>query len=176
MHAMPKIQLPYFKQTGFTLIELLVVVAITSIVVGGSIAGFTTFAKKQEVLTATQEVRQLFVSAKTKAQVQETPAACDGDTAGEKPLQGYQVVKTGSVIKIQPLCGDTIDAAIVPASPGTHPSFTIPTGVDVSMNTIKFFTLNNGVFPASGQIITVSGNTKTYTFTISTGGAISDVQ
>ncbi len=173
MHAMLKIQSIHFKKTGFTLIELLVVVAITSIVVGGSIAGFTKFYERQQVLTAAQEVRQLFVSAKTKAQVQETPSVCDS----ANPLQGYQVAQEESFLKVQPLCGINTTLATVPAYTETYSSYELRDGLSVTGTLpIKFFTLNNGVSHSSEQTITVNRGSVSHSFKISTGGAISDVQ
>lgn len=170
MHAMPKIQLPYFKQTGFTLIELLVVVAITSIVVGGAIAGFTTFAERQKVLTTAQEVRQLFVSAKTKAQVQETPTSCAG------PLRAYRVTIGNSSASIRSRCENAGGTVVNGGNAADYPSVSYTSGSVTPTGNYDFYTLNDGVSFSTDRTISVVGNGKTHTFTITTGGAISDVQ
>lgn len=179
MHAMLKIQSIHFKKTGFTLIELLVVVAITSIVVGGSIAGFTKFYERQQVLTAAQEVRQLFVTAKTKAQVQETPSNANCTTAGV--LIGYRVrFISPSTFRLYAICKKDSDGSLVQVNPSSQvQEVVMPAGVSVTEPTADkiydFFTLGEGTSLNSDQTITLSGSSKTYGFSVTSGGAISEV-
>lgn len=181
MHAMSKIQLHHFKKTGFTLIELLVVVAITSIVVGGSIAGFTKFYERQQVLTAAQEVRQLFVSAKTKAQVQETPSNANCTTAGV--LIGYRVrFISPSTFRLQALCKLDSNSSTVAVDPSSQiQRVVMPNGVTVvspdpdTSKSYNFYTLGGGTNFSVDQTVTLSGSSKTYGFSVTSGGAISEV-
>lgn len=176
MHAMPKIHLHHFKKTGFTLIELLVVVAITSIVVGGAIAGFTGFSERQQVLTAAQEVRQLFVTAKTKAQAREMHPDCDNS----QPLQYYRVrVVDADTFRVQAYCKDSGGMNIA----RTVRQYDLPTGVTkvspLDPYSVPFSALTGSYTGASDLTVTLQktgDSSVSYSFTVTTGGAISDVQ
>lgn len=154
------------QQHGFTLLELLITAAISMIVVGGSIAAFVGFTERQEVLNAAKEIQQMFRTAQSKARVRDVPGA--GCT-----LQSYQVSLHGTSSKLWAIC-----------NPGTSieiKTYTAPTGVGISGNTVLFTTLENGVTDAGGALLldaetyTVSKGSNSFTFTVSPAGSISNV-
>jgi prepilin-type N-terminal cleavage/methylation domain-containing protein len=53
---MKRISQPLDSQSGYTLVELLVALAVSSIVIAGTYAGYSFFAQQQQVLTAQTEV------------------------------------------------------------------------------------------------------------------------
>lgn len=167
-------------QHGFTLLELLISVTIMTILIGGSIAGFITFQTRQEVLAAAKTMQQLVKTAQGKARVRETPtAALVGGTtcnsAGSR-LQGYRMEVSGNTMYIKALCGSSTTSYIEAATVQTQD---LPSGITYSgPQYTDFFTLYRGISISGGAPGTyaVSNGSVQYSFTVSAGGAISEVE
>ncbi len=160
---------------GFTLIELLVTVAISLIVIGGSLAGFMTLRAHQEVLTMAGNMRNFYVTAQGKARVRESPYSAT-DTCN---LTGYRVQKNGNSLDMQALCGGTpfgeitsmdISGLTVTFSPTSSVTFYSLPEEDAVNKKLKYTSL------PSTLTVTVTDSSYPVSFTISTTGAISDVQ
>ena len=151
---------------GFSLIELLIVIAISLVLVGGSIAAFLNFSEKRSVTTVVDELKTYFQRAQTKTAA--------GDLGGCDQLNGYRVETyvSGSTtfISLQAECttGIASDAQVN----------TLADGVTVSPNIDAFFqVLNAGVQLPSGaasEDITVSNGQNSYLFTIYREGRVSE--
>lgn len=167
---------------GFTLIELMVVVGITTILVGGAIAGFLNFREKRSVTSFAHQVQNWFVTAQAKAKVRETP---ENDCTS---FRGYRVTVGSSKIDLQALCnadkdGDNSTNTVK----GTPDTLAFPTGVTVSpQTTIDFYsipteandTLTYTNITSASVTITVSNGVVANDkhFTISKAGVLSDVE
>jgi prepilin-type N-terminal cleavage/methylation domain-containing protein len=167
-------------QRGFTLIELMVTMAIMSVVIGGSIAGFITFQSRQQVVEVGKTVQQLVRTAQGKARVRETPtnASCNG-SAGAR-LQGYRITFASNVSVIYALCG--ADGSIrgggslaqVEVYREDIAGVTYAAG---SPSSIDFYTLYRGLDYTSGtkRIQYSSTDGVVVYFDVTAGGAISEV-
>jgi prepilin-type N-terminal cleavage/methylation domain-containing protein len=148
---------------GYSLIELLVVIAILGIIGVVSIASFVKFNDRQITQASASDVAGFYNLARQRALSQIKPSQC---TAAQS-LRGYQVVLdtlTGSY-QLNGLCG---------AASYTLAQKTLPSGVtfaNTSPTTIMF-TVPGGV-PMTAGIVTINGNGKTQTITISSSGTIS---
>ena len=145
-------------RAGFTFIELLVSVAILMILMGGGIAAYLNFSDKQKVVQSGADVAFLARAAQKKARVGDKPAGCTRLNAYE-----FQIPSNG-VIVLRAVCTNaTVETQ----------RLTLPSGVTITGgSTVQFFVLHGGA--SSNQTIVVSGGGTTYTFTIGTGGDISE--
>lgn len=156
------------KQHGFTLIELIITVAISALVVGGSIAGFVGFTDRQEVLNTAQQIQQALRTAQSKARVREVPTGC-------ATLIGYEAVILSNQTYLRALCPGYM------ALPGfSYPSLTITTVPPSASQVIRFTTLENGVKDFGGNSLLtttylVSDGTYTFQFIVNSNGSISNV-
>lgn len=165
------------RHNGFTLIELIVAVAIMSLLVGGAITGFITFAERQEVQTTAKNLQQLLRTAQAKARIREVPTAC---TAPNKRLQSYRVRLNQTSPDIVMLCGVGADRELI--IPTDRESVVIPTGITVTSDAeyIDFYTLHQGVYIGSDvlsysdRLVTIDGDVADWCFTIHTSGAITE--
>lgn len=152
---------------GFTLIELIITVAISALVVGGSIAGFIGFSDRQEVLNTAKEVQQMMRTAQSRARVRNTPTGCSS-------LSSYQVSFIGtSSVRLSTVCGVTVTEITTVA---------FPSGVTINNTTaLRFTTLEQGVTTSAGAPITSvtyilsEGSTNRFQFTVTSTGSISNV-
>lgn len=155
---------------GFTLIELIITVAITALVVGGSIAGFVSFTDRQEVLNSAQRVQQMMRNAQSKARVREKP-----NDANCVTLDRYRVYFNGSnTFNLRPGCLNASDTLINSAVIAT---ILLPTDVTVSpapARWIDFHTLEEGT--TGGTTFVFSGGGYDFQFTVSSTGSISNVE
>jgi prepilin-type N-terminal cleavage/methylation domain-containing protein len=165
---------------GFTLIELMVTMAIMSVVIGGSIAGFITFQSRQQVVEVGKNVQQLVRTAQGKARVRETPtdASCNG-SAGAR-LQGYRITFDSSRSVIYALCG--ADASIRGGGALTlievyREDIQGVTYAAGSPASIDFYTIYRGLdFTTGTKRIEYSNSAGIVVyFDVSAGGAISEV-
>lgn len=156
---------------GFSFIELLVTVSIMLVVLGGGIAGYIQFNQRQTVLEASKRLQTMLRTARTKAQVRDTPAA------GDCVLQGYQFAASstspGATVRLNAWCGATQATATAYSTPVE--TFTLPTGVALSSgHSIIYYTLHGGTNVLSAREVVVSDGSTTYRFTVSPGGDISE--
>lgn len=174
---------------GFTLLELLIVSVIMLIVTGGSIAALATFQDRQRALVAAKSVQQMMWSGQTKARVRESPSGCN-------PLNGYRVLVSTSNVQLHAVCNGVLFDHDT-ATSGTNPlqQINYPTGVRANVGTgeYMFFALEGGVSSGisttpsptalqtrsltfcSASGATCPTDTPSYTFTVNSFGAISNV-
>ena len=79
---------------GFTFIELIIVFTVTTILGTVGVASLIGYSQRQEVVTATQDLRNLFLQARAKAVSQIKPDQCPTDLSNpnnNSTLLGYEV-------------------------------------------------------------------------------------
>ncbi len=162
---------------GFTLIELLVTVAIMITVLGGGLVGYIGFNQRQVVLESAKRTQSLFRAARAKAQVRDTPAGCATAGPPATALYGYSVsaetTTPGSVVELRATCGTSQAAATAHAT--VSDSFVLPSGVSLSQTfAVTYYTLHGGTNLASDTVIALTDGTRTYQFTVTPGGELTD--
>ena len=153
--------LPILSQKGFSLIELMVTVTILLLVMGGGIAGYLVFNEKQTVLEATNLLKTYFHKAQSQAKT--------GNISSCAALAGYRVTVAGSpeVVTLQERCVD--------GSVGSSENETLSSSVSVTPVDVTYKVLHGGVIGAeSGLNVDVAGSNRTYRFTLTEGGEISE--
>lgn len=88
-------------QKGFTLLELIVAISIVAILSVIGIASFVDFSKKQTLSSAALDVETTLKGARSRAQSQVKPQACDD--AGSS-LNGYRVTFTNESYYVEVVC------------------------------------------------------------------------
>lgn len=153
---------------GFTLIELIITVAISAIVVGGSIAGFVGFTDRQDVLNTAKLAQQMMRNAQSKARVREVPTGCSS------PLTSYEVWSTAGQLRLSAICTTRQQVGLALAIP-TDITFTASPG---TFTYVRFSTLEDGVdfSPATtSRTLIFSKGSNSFQFTINSSGSISNV-
>ncbi len=150
------------QQLGFTLIELMVAVTILVLLFGSGIASYLNFNDNQTVITTGQQVQLMLRTAQKKARVGDKPTGCT-------TLQGYRL--TGStvpyaVIQLDAVCGSGLLVNV--------DSFTMPNKVTLSQSIAITFKVLTGGTDQPGTVIVAGNNGTTYTFTVGSGGDISE--
>ncbi len=147
---------------GYTLIELLVVTTIVLLLAGGGIAAFTSFNKRQRVLTAAKELQSYLRTAQTLSRVGERPDGCD-------ELRGYSVITTDVAESIK----EVQLWANCPSGNVNNRSYYLPAGttLDDDLN-MTFLNLHGGVTNAEViQVMDDNGDLR-YQFEVTQGGEI----
>ena len=129
---------------GFTLIEPLVVMSIGLIISLVGLFQYRSYAQRQVVTQAAEQVRTVLVRARQRALTGQRPSGC---TAGA-PLAGYQFSCSGGTYQVSALCPGSVAVE----------SGGLPQGVTFSScPTIDFYVLGGGTnIPASPGYVTVS--------------------
>ena len=150
---------------GFTLLEILIAIAIMMLLLGGGIAAYLRLDKRQTLVNAGKEVELLLRTAQKKAQVGDRPKT------GCAHLEGYRVVPPpagGRTLTLRAVC----DTGLV-----TVQTYDLPTGVTLTnMGTMTFAVLHGGVSGATSVRLDVNNPSYSYTFLVTAGGEIGDVQ
>lgn len=150
---------------GFTFIEILVTIAITMLLFSGTAASYSRFTDESRLKQAALTVKNDLRLAQNKA------------ISGEKPLNmscdqliGYVVTFTDKSYSVQAQCNpNQVNAPIKTVSLGNTVSF-VPVPAPIT-----FGVLTQGVNISSDETITLSGANKTYKFTLSPQGEITDL-
>ena len=174
------------RSSGYTLIELLVVIVVMMVLLGGSIAGFLKFTEQRTSLSKAQELQKFILSAQVKARAKEWPAGCVTNPGAVKvPVIGYKVRSSvsGGVTTIT-MTGHCANNRVALDSA----SVTVPVATTVLPSTLSltsqfnfdFFTLSGGADlhvagTSSTVLVANSSNTACASFTVTTGGSVSDV-
>jgi prepilin-type N-terminal cleavage/methylation domain-containing protein len=145
---------------GFTLIELLISMSILLLITGAGIASYISLNDRQTLISSAKDLQSYMRAAQKKARSGDKPAGCD-------TLRGYSVLSAGSaptIITLQANCDS-----------GNYSADTLTFPLSVSLQNalnMQFLVLSGGVTNA-GTVVLV-GSTKTYTFTVNTGGEITE--
>ncbi len=160
-------------RNGFSLLELLIAIAISSALIGVSVAGYRDFASRQAVDAGVRVLYSGLRVAQTKASSGEKPAGCVGS------FDGYRVrfLTSGGVItsfETRAVCGGTEVAGTTtpfPANLVVTLSATTPTAF-----TFKPLALGTDLSPANPATITiartVAGATRSFQVQVSSSGEI----
>jgi len=149
-------------QLGFTLIELMVSVTILLLMFGGGMASYIHFNDNQKVIVTGQQIQLMLRTAQKKARVGDKPAGCS-------ILQGYQLSAStvaNAVVQLYAVCG----AGVLIASD----SYTMPSGVTLQQAMSIIFKVLTGGTNQPGTVVLVGPTGTTYTFTVGSGGDISE--
>ncbi|PWU22888.1 hypothetical protein C5B42_04870 [Candidatus Cerribacteria bacterium 'Amazon FNV 2010 28 9'] len=147
---------------GYTLIELVVVIGIIALLVGGSVAGYSTLNNRQLVLTSGKEVESVMRTAQQRAISGEKPSGCTN-------LLGYNVTAANgsSAYTLNAICSG--NTTIKMQSDQLRSGVTFGTAINV-----LFIGQVGGVSGTTGTI-SVKSSSHTFTFTLSSSGDISEV-
>ncbi len=161
------------NSSGFTLIEILITLAISSALIGVTVAGYGDFASRQAVDSATRVLYSGLRLAQSKATSGEKPASCSGSFDGYR----FRFLSSGGNItsfEMRPICSGTELTGTTTALP-TNVTYTL-SGTTPSFFTFKPLGLGTDVSPASPATITVSrsvaGATRSFVVTVTSSGEI----
>lgn len=148
------------RRQGFTLIELIIAISIMLVVLGGGLAGYLSLNDRQTLIGAGKELQQYMRTAQKKARVGDKPTGCT-------KLEAYALVANASApvtVELQAVCENN-----------TYSVDSFPLANTVSLSgalNMQFIVLHGGV--TNAQTVVLQKGTKTYSFTVNTGGEISE--
>lgn len=145
---------------GFTLIELLITVAIGSLLLGGGIATYNNFDRKQKIQSAGRELLLAMRSAQKRADSGEKPSGCVS-------FQGWAVRRVDLV---------SYETAVVCGGVYTNVSTkNLPTGTQIGTNfDVRFLVLTGGTVGATTINITDDDASDIYQIEVTSAGAVDD--
>jgi prepilin-type N-terminal cleavage/methylation domain-containing protein len=100
------------RQAGYTLVELLVALAVSSLVVAGTYAGYSYFSQQQQILVSQTELSRNALRAIDLLRA-DIRMAGYRDFSNPNPLAGNQAIKIGGVGDIAFVYDDYTDAGVL---------------------------------------------------------------
>ena len=165
------------KSKGFSLVELIVAIAIMVLLLGGGIAAFAKFNDKQKLLSASRELQQLLRTAQTKARAREIPSGGSCDPVSN-PIVAYRVLAVegaGTSVRVYPICDVTQYNF---GDPESDPILNLLLPATIVLEEpiqVDFMALYGGAQISGDSTFHLSSGSNRVVFSISEGGAISDV-
>lgn len=155
------------KSSAYTLIEIIVVVGIMAVIMGISLAGWTSYQNREKLRTETQELVTWLRKIQTKASQGEKPSAnCS-------TLDSYQIRRSGSSLNAYANCLDGSGSSLPEVQLET-----IEVSSDITLSGVDSFVFQSGTGMAEGIIdggeefsLEYAGNTADVNIT--TSGKIS---
>lgn len=95
------------SKAGFSLIELLVVFSLVTVISGVGFAAFVSYSRKQTIIQASGQVKEIVDSAKFNALSSVKPSSC----SSEDQLSGYKVIFCSNALCVTP--GADYEASVV---------------------------------------------------------------
>lgn len=161
------------KRNGFSLIELLVAIAISSALIGVSVAGYRDFASRQAVDAGVRVLYSGLRLAQTKATSGEKPAGCVGSFDGYR----FRFLSSGGAItsfETRAVCGGNEVAGTTTLFPSNLVVTLSPTTPAAFL--FKPLGLGTDLAPATPATITISrtvaGATRSFQVTVSSSGEV----
>lgn len=154
------------SQGGFTLIELIVAVTIMVLLTGGGIASYITFNDNQQLEGSARQIQSYLRAAQTKARVGDRPTGCTR-------LEAYKVAVPASTNQLQLLtvCDGGVETQVQVTELTNVESVSTDQGSGLA---VEFRVLHGGS-SFDGEVTVSSPSNTRETFTISSGGEISDL-
>jgi prepilin-type N-terminal cleavage/methylation domain-containing protein len=154
------------RTSGFTLIELIVAISIMVLLVGGGITSYLTFNDNQQLEGSARQIQSYLRAAQTRARVGDRPVGCT-------KLEAYKVLVAASSSELQLLtvCDGGVETLVNTTQLVNVESVTTDQGPGLS---IEFLVLYGGT-DFNGVVTVSSSSGRDETFSVSSGGEISDL-
>lgn len=162
----------YNRNRGYSFIELIVIIGILMIVVGGSIASYTSFQDKEKVKQAALTLKSNLRLTQSKAVSGEKPILVNATPSADcKKLMGYILQFTNTYYSIQAQCTHSDGSQ---GNTGSETTIAIPSGMTIvpSKSSIQFYPLDQGV--SDELVVSISSPTRAYQITVTKAGKIDE--